>query len=168
MIWKKWFKNKQKTPSKRAIATVSGGMDITAYDLAMRYVGVKEVPGTKDNPLVLSMLRLDSQWPEHDEVPWCSGFMNWIAWHLRLPRSKSLMARSWLNVGKPVSLTQATPGFDVVILWRGNPDGPSGHVGLYAGKESGRIKILGGNQNNAVTITSYPENRLLGIRRLYG
>jgi len=78
------------------------------------------------------------------------------------------MARSWLNVGKPVSLDQAAAAFDVVVLWRGDPEGASGHVGLYAGRSNGKIKILGGNQNNAVTISSYPENRLLGIRRLYG
>ena len=168
MFWKRLFQPKKKVVSKKPAVTSAAGIQTTAYDLAMRYVGVKEVPGTKDNPIVLSMLRLDSKWPEHDEVPWCSGFMNWIAWHLRLPRSKSLMARSWLNVGKPVSLSDAEPGFDVVILWRGNPDGPSGHVGLYAGTGSGTIKILGGNQGNAVTISEYPKNRLLGIRRIYG
>ena len=162
MFWKKFFRKKTPSPPKES------GMAITAYDLAMRYVGIKEVPGTEDNPLLLAMRQLDNDWPEHDEVPWCSGFMNWIAWHLRLPRSKNLMARSWLNVGKPVSLTRAAPGFDVVILWRGTPEGASGHVGLYAGHSDGKIKILGGNQNNAVTIAEYPANRLLGIRRLYG
>ena len=167
MFWKKWARPKKK-PLKKVVISAGDSMNITAYDLAMRYVGIKEVPGTKDNPLLLSMLRLDNDWPQHDEVPWCSGFMNWIAWHLRLPRSKNLMARSWLNVGTPVPLSKATPGFDVVILWRGNPEGASGHVGLYAGQDNGKIKILGGNQNNAVTISAYPENRLLGIRRLYG
>ena len=66
------------------------------------------------------MLRLDQKWPEGDEFPWCSTFTNYIAWPLRLPRSKSLRARSWLLVGKPTSLENAVAGFDVVILKRGS------------------------------------------------
>ena len=30
------------------------------------------------------MLRLDAEWPEGDDVPWCSGFMNCVAWLLPL------------------------------------------------------------------------------------
>ena len=69
-------------------------MNITAFELAQRFVGVKEIPGSESNPMVLSMLRLDQAWPEGDEVPWCSAFVNYIAWLLRLPRSKALNARS--------------------------------------------------------------------------
>lgn len=70
---------------------------INAYDLAQRFNGMNELPGTLDNPQILAMLRLDTNVPEHDEVAWCSAFVNYIAWLLRLPRSKSLMARSWLT-----------------------------------------------------------------------
>ena len=56
----------------------------------------------------------------------------------------------------------------IYLVWVPTPEGASGHVGLYAGHSDGKIKILGGNQNNAVTIAEYPANRLLGIRRLYG
>jgi hypothetical protein len=54
-------------------------IELTAYDMAQRFVGVTEIPGTKDNSQILAMLRLDQQWPENDEVPWCSAFMNYIA-----------------------------------------------------------------------------------------
>ncbi len=148
-------------------------IELTAYDMAQRFVGVKEIPGTKDNSQILAMLRLDQQWPENDEVPWCSAFMNYIAWLLRLPRSKSLRARSWLLVGRPVTLEEAEPGFDVVILKRGggNQPGPEvieakGHVGLYAGHEGTKILLLGGNQSDSVCVARYPANRLLGLRRL--
>ena len=69
MFWKRLFQPKKKVVSKKPVVNSAAGIQTTAYDLAMRYVGVKEVPGTKDNPIVLSMLRLDSKWPEHDEVP---------------------------------------------------------------------------------------------------
>lgn len=140
-------------------------MLITAFDLAQRFVGIKEIPGAGDNPQILSFLRLDDAWPGHDEVPWCSGFANYIAWLLRLPRSKSLAARSWLDIGVAIDLDQATPGYDVVILSRGAP--PAGHVGLFAGRDGATVRVLGGNQGNTVSIASFPVERVLGVRRLY-
>ena len=140
-------------------------VEITAFEMAQRFVGITEVPGTKDNPTVMAMLKLDNSWPQNDEVPWCSAFANYIAWLLRLPRSKSLGARSWLNVGVPVKLEDAVAGFDVVILARGEP--PQGHVGFFAGSSPTMISVLGGNQGNKVSIQEYARDRLLGIRRLY-
>ncbi len=153
----------------------------SAYEIAERYIGMSEVPGTKDNPAILAMLKLDNQWPEGDEVPWCSGFVNWIAWHLRLPRSKSLMARSWLAVGEPIDHTVYRDddsklmerGFDVVILKRGGGDQPGpevlkapGHVGFYAGHDSKKVFLLGGNQGDSVSVAAFDWDRILGIRRL--
>jgi uncharacterized protein (TIGR02594 family) len=137
---------------------------VSAYSLAQRFVGIGEIKGTLDNPQILAMLKLDGNWPEHDEVPWCSAFTNYIAWLLRLPRSKSLAARSWLTVGIPVNLSDAIVDSDVVILSR---DG-GGHVGFYAGDDPLRheIMILGGNQGDKVCIASFSTDRLLGIRRL--
>lgn len=148
-------------------------IEISAFQLAQRFVGVKEVAGTASNPHILAMLRLDQDWPKDDDVPWCSAFMNYIAWLLRLPRSKSLRARSWLLVGQPIHLEQAETGFDVAILkrGRGNQPGPTvieapGHVGLFAAREGNNILILGGNQSDAVNLKPFSANRLLGIRRL--
>jgi uncharacterized protein (TIGR02594 family) len=119
------------------------------------------------------MLRLDNEWPENDETPWCSAFVNYIAWLLSLPRSKSLLARSWLSIGTRIDLANAVVGFDVCILKRGGGEQPGannytapGHVGFYAGRNEGTIKLLGGNQGNAVSIAEFPIERLIGIRRL--
>lgn len=148
-------------------------MDVTAYDLAQRFVGVKEVPGKTDNAMVVGMLRLDEAWPASDEVPWCSAFVNFVAWLLRLPRSKALSARSWLRVGVPVSLSEAQVGFDVVVLKRGSGKQPGpevvdapGHVGFYAGVEGPDVILLGGNQGDEVSLARYPMGRVLGVRRL--
>ena len=145
----------------------------SAYELAQRYVGVREVPGTASNPQILEMLRLDTNWPQDDSVAWCSAFVNYIAWMLRLPRSKSLMARSWLNVGEVIPLESAEPGFDIVILKRGsgNQPGPEvldapGHVGFYAGVDGTKVLVLGGNQSDSVSLAPYPKASILGIRRL--
>jgi uncharacterized protein (TIGR02594 family) len=123
--------------------------------------------------MVLSMLRLDNTWPQGDDVPWCSAFVNYIAWLLRLPRSKMLNARSWLTVGTPIQLDAAAPGFDVAILKRGGPDQPGpdviaapGHVGFYAGAEGPDLLVLGGNQGDSVSVARFRKESLLGLRRL--
>lgn len=146
-------------------------MNITAFDLAGRFVGIKEVNGTASNPAILGMLQLDGAWPKDDSVPWCSALVNWIAWLLRLPRSKSLRARSWLQVGLPIGLDQAKPGFDVVIFNRGGSPDPNviespGHVAFFARLDGEFVQVLGGNQGDSVSLARFPVADVLGVRRL--
>jgi len=149
-------------------------MEITAYDIAQRFIGIREVDGSVANPAILAMLRLDGDWPKDDSVPWCAAFTNYVCWLLRLPRSKSLRARSWLSVGTPVvEADRWEAAYDVVILQRGSgkQPGPSvidapGHVGFFSAQEGERIWILGGNQSDEVNVSSYPKSRVLGVRRL--
>ena len=149
------------------------GLFVNALDVASRFLGIEEAEGHTSNPQILAMLQLDSRWPAEDEVAWCSAFVNYVAWLLGLPRSKSLGARSWLTVGRPGTLSEAQLGFDVVILKRGtgNQPGPevinaAGHVGFYAGSEPGKVKLLGGNQGDMVSLATFPAERVLGVRRL--
>ena len=159
-------------------------MQITGFDLASRFIGIREVAGPVSNAHILAMLRLDNTWVEGDEIPWCSALVNYVCWLLRLPRSKSLAARSWLGVGIPIALEQARPGYDVVVLKRGGHDQPgpevmaaSGHVGFFAGVEhparvlgdpdNRQVLVLGGNQSDAVSVAPYRVERILGVRRLY-
>lgn len=140
-------------------------MNTTAFDLAQRWIGVSEVVGPNSNPFVLGMLQLDSSWITNDETPWCSAFVNFIAWQLRLPRSKSLAAHSWLTIGQTIELADAVPGFDVVVLSRGTQL-YAGHVGFFAGKQNDVISLLAGNQGNVVSIATFPVSRVIGVRRL--
>ena len=142
----------------------------SVFDMAQRFVSVKEIGGDTDNPQVMAFLKLDNSWPQHDEVPWCSGFANYVAWLLRLPRSKSLRARSWLQVGTPIDLSDAERG-DVVIFNRGGIHDPNviedkGHVGFFAGIEGDFIVVLGGNQGDQVKLSRYAKEDLLGVRRI--
>ena len=148
---------------------------MSPFDLAQRYVGtVLERPGKLDHPLIqwwlsLCGFGLDAA----DEVPWCSAFVNGMAWELRLPRSKSAAARSWLTVGTSAPLTSAKAGYDIVILQRGTGKQPGpevlnaqGHVGFFAGLEGKDILVLGGNQGNAVSVARFPASRVLGVRSI--
>jgi uncharacterized protein (TIGR02594 family) len=142
---------------------------MTVFDLAQRFVGeVTEIPGAGHSPFIQWCHESCGFGPDTpDEVPWCSSFVNRVAWLCRLPRSKSAAARSWLTVGTVVpDVAQAVVG-DIIILSRGAP--PSGHVGFFAGYDSAAkvIHLLGGNQSNGVTVAEFPVARLLGIRRLH-
>lgn len=144
----------------------------TPFELAARFMGLAEVPGAVHNPQILAMLRLDGAQVNDDETAWCSAFVNYIAWLMNLPRSRQLNARSWLDVGIPIQLSEAKPGWDVCIFWRGSRDAATGHVAffsssiLYEISTPKTIMVLGGNQGDKVSIAGYPAERLLGVRRL--
>ncbi len=146
---------------------------VSPLDLASRFLGIHEVSGSETNPLILGFLKLDDPWPTDDDIPWCSAFVNFIAFLLGLPRSKSLKARSWLSVGTSIPLEEAEPGFDIVILSRG-PDpqpGPEdqsapGHVGFFTELIPPYIRVLGGNQSDSVTIGAFRMESVLDVRRI--
>lgn len=163
------------------------------YDLAERFVGELEVSGRKHNPFIVWCHASTTGKFEEDEVPWCSSFINRLAWLLRLPRSKSAAARSWLSVGTAVPVEDARHG-DVVILKRGPGEQPGpavinapGHVTLFSGWETQpivssdlllphkyrvtlpeRFNGLGGNQSNGVTVALFKTADILGVRRIEG
>jgi hypothetical protein len=77
-----------------------------------------------------------------------------------------------------VDLADARVG-DVVILKRGagSQPGPEvvnapGHVGFFAGwkearqNETNDLLLLGGNQNDEVNLSSFPQSKVLGVRRV--
>ena len=151
-------------------------MELTPFVIAQRFEGLAEGAGAVDNPAIVAMLQLDASWAERDDVAWCSAFANTAAWLARHERSRSLRARSWLNVGIPIHPHDvAVPG-DVVILMRGggNQPGPEvikapGHVGFLAksiNPAATKVSVLGGNQGNRVSVAEFPRRRVLGIRRL--
>ena len=138
---------------------------LSLFLLAMEFYGLKEVVGAKNNPTIVGWFRdIGHSWVKNDETAWCSCFVNWLAWKLKLERSGALNARSWLEHGKEVTAPELG---DVLIFWRDLPNSWKGHVGLYAGEDNNYYYVLGGNQENQVNITPYLKNRLLGARRLH-
>jgi uncharacterized protein (TIGR02594 family) len=140
-----------------------------------QYYGVKEIPGAKSNPIIDQMLRSVGM-PAKDSIAWCSAFVNHVAGLCQAEQTDRAIARSWLTVGTEIytgssnpdfvvgQLTSAIPG-DVVILRRGNSTW-QGHVGFLYWRQENRCWVLGGNQSNRVCLKTYPNTRILGIRRL--
>ena len=142
-------------------------MPISCIELlveALKYYGIKEIPGPDHNASVVDFFHeIGYDHINDDETAWCSAFINYIAQKCGYESSGKLNARSWLDVGNEISLP--FPG-DIVIFWRGSKDSWTGHVGLYVNKLGSQIYVLGGNQSNQVNIYAYPESKLLGYRRL--
>lgn len=138
--------------------------------------GVVEVAGSGDNPRIVEYHRTTTL-PDHlaaeDETAWCSSFVNFCVQRAGYQGTRSARARSWLRWGVGVSIVEPPLGA-IAVMKRGgaNQPGPEvidaqGHVGFFVGfPEPGRVAFLGGNQSNAVNVSTYPAERLLGFRWL--
>ncbi len=134
--------------------------------IALQQYGVTEIKGQMDNKRIVNYFQeIGHSWVKDDETAWCSAFVNWVALKAGYKGSGHLTARSWLQIGHPI--TSPSVG-DIVIFWRVSKDSWKGHVGFYIShSQDGKyIYCLGGNQQNSVNISPYPTSRLLGYRTL--
>lgn len=94
---------------------------------------------------------------------WCADFVNATLAKAGQKGTDSGLARSFLKWGMEVTDPQVG---DIAVFSRGDPNGPYGHVGFFAGyNPDGTIRVLGGNQSDSVSYANYPADRLLGFRR---
>jgi uncharacterized protein (TIGR02594 family) len=130
---------------------------------ARRLIGTREIPGPRDNPVILDWARATRIPYDDDETPWCGLFMaHCIAATLPdepLP-ANPLGARNWLKFGRDMAPQMGA----ILVFSRGSVQSWSGHVALYAGEEAEMFHILGGNQSDTVSIAKIAKSRLLGAR----
>jgi uncharacterized protein (TIGR02594 family) len=131
--------------------------------IARQDLGIRELPGAAANPEIMRAWKYcDYAPPNGDETAWCSAKANEWLQRAGLPGTRQPNARSWLKWGS--GLAKPKPGC-ITVFWRGSPGGWEGHVALYIGPGApGKIKVLGGNQGNGVSIAEYSEAQLLGYR----
>jgi uncharacterized protein (TIGR02594 family) len=97
------------------------------------------------------------------KTAWCAAWLNATLGKAGMKGTGSNMARSFLDWGQEVSDPRRG---DIAVFTRGDPSGPYGHVGLFDGyNPDGTIRVLGGNQGDAVSIAAYSPDTLLGFRR---
>lgn len=126
------------------------------YHVAWRERGVKEIVGVGSNPRIDEYQTATTYAANNDAVAWCSSFVNWVMREAGIPRTRLANARSWLDWGQ--KLTVPRRGCVVVLKRGSNPK--EGHVAFYVSESGDRL--LGGNQDNQVKISSYPKASLLG------
>ena len=133
--------------------------------------GVAEVPGSRDNPRIVDYHACTrGRGRFGDATHWCSSCLCWAFEQCGMPHPRSKRARDWLQWGE--ELLEPRLGC-VMVLWRapaGTPlalarRSPFGHVTLYEGLErDGRLRGLGGNQGNRLSIVPYARRRVLSFR----
>lgn len=150
-------KDGPKTASQAIGGDTSSGSPI---EVASTLIGKGEVP---DRDTIKEYLANGGVNLDPATTAWCAAFVNATLGQTGGKGTGSNLARSFLNWGDAVDKPQKG---DVAVFSRGNPNGPYGHVGFFEGyNPDGSIKVLGGNQGNAVSIASYAPDRLLGFRR---
>jgi uncharacterized protein (TIGR02594 family) len=145
-------------PDATPTATPAGGSDPIWIKWARSKLGQKEVPGPGDNPEIASWYHLTtlpkSMW--HDATAWCAVFVNAAFMLNNIASLRSARAFDYRSFGKAVTTPQKG---DVVVF-------SFSHVAFFLRDlGNGRIECIGGNQSDAVTITSYDKDDVDCYRR---
>lgn len=125
-------------------------------------LGVRETPGPVSTRRILEYRKLGECTLGGDDgaVPWCAIFVNAAVRMAGLKGSGNAMARGFLKWG----VRLAGPAKGAIVVFSSSRGPVSGHVGFYVGETRTHIRVLGGNQSDAVSIASFPKNRVLGYR----
>lgn len=127
---------------------------------ARRYLGVREIKGPKNSPVIQGWLKNLNAWWTDDETAWCGTFVAQVMHEsgCKLPQHW-YRARAWLDWGNPL----AGPEVGAIVVFERGP--AFGHVGIVTGRTAaGDLLVLGGNQGDAVSIAAFPRQRVIGYR----
>ncbi len=94
------------------------------------------------------------------EDGWCSAFVNWSLKQAGIVGTNDAAAEPWMRWG--IEPETPVPGCVVVLKKEGQ-----WHVGFYMGtseNNDSRIRVLAGNQSNAVNVKTWPKAKVKGYR----
>lgn len=122
-------------------------------ECARKYVGVKEIKGSKHNPTIISWLDKLKAWWKDDETAWCGTFVA-----ICLQTSGIKVPKFWMRAldysNYRTKLDKPAYGCIAVKKRTGG-----GHVTFVVGKTaSGKLVCLGGNQSDMVCYALYNES----------
>lgn len=126
---------------------------------ARKHIGLKEIPGAKNNPVISAWLKGLGAWWTDDATPWCGAF----AAHCLKAAGRDIpknwfRAREYETYG--LQLTRPAYGCIVTFTRQGG-----GHVGFVVGEDAaGNLLVLGGNQADGVNIAAFPKARATSYR----
>lgn len=127
---------------------------------AIAELGVSEAYGPKNNPRIIEYHQATTLKANDDLTAWCASFVCWCLEQAGYKSTQSAWAKDYISWGKKVE--RPYPGC-IVIFHRGSRN-QYGHVGFYLSEKNGKIKLLGGNQSNKVSIGYYSKRKLIGYR----
>lgn len=124
----------------------------------MKHIGLKEIPGSKHNSVIVGWLKQLSAWWTDDETPWCGVYVAHCMRTAGLVVPKYYMrAKAW---GEEWGQTLAEPAEGCIVVFERQG---GGHVGFVVGvTPDGFLAVLGGNQGNSVSIGKFNRDRVVG------
>lgn len=136
---------------------------------AKRYLGVHEIRGEVDNPLIVKWFEdAGAPWIKDDESAWCSAFACGVAREAGAYNPRTVRAQAWMKIpaahGLQLrSMKDLVPG-DFIVVTRGEG---LFHVTICHSKNEKWLMGLGGNQVNSVNVSPYDKHRFVGGVRLF-
>ena len=128
--------------------------------IARRDIGLREIKGPKHAGRIVQMLQRLGAWWRDDETPWCGVAVGaWLtAAGLPIPKHY-YRALAWADYGSGLVLPRQ--GAIAVLTRKGG-----GHVALVTGASHDykHVRLLGGNQGDAVTEAWFPASRITTYR----
>ena len=129
--------------------------------IARGEIGTREGRGGANNPRVLEYLR-GVGIHGNDTTPWCAAFARWCLDQAGInTQGITGRAKSFSEASSMERIDKPTHG--CICVFHRPPRPTSGHVGFFDGMKGGSIRLLGGNQSDAVNIKGYSTNRLVGF-----
>jgi uncharacterized protein (TIGR02594 family) len=134
------------------------------WEIALLEYDTAEIIGLQNNPKILEYAKeIGATWVSNDETPWCAIFMQWCLMKADKPFSYLANARSFLNYGLQTDRPELG---DIAVLWRDSPTAKTGHVAFFIKENDNTVWLLGGNQNNKVTILPFNKKQVLSYRKI--
>ena len=134
--------------------------ELTHVAIARKYIGLPEIKASNRHPTIDAWAKtLSGKWLLGQ--PWCGTFCAQVfkeaGLEHKIPK-EFFRAKAWENAGTKLD----KPAYGCVVTF--TRDG-GGHVGIVVGKtKTGMLKVLGGNQSNAVNIADFDPKRVTAYR----
>ncbi len=134
-----------------------------------RFIGIAETPGVKNSPELMAVLdwadgRQDGKTigANNDDEAYCAKGVCAVLELEKIVSPRNPAARSFQKWGQELD----GPALGaIVVFWRKSINGPYGHVGFVAGRDSsGNVMCLGFNQSDSINIRAFPMARVLSFR----
>lgn len=131
--------------------------------VALGEIGViEDVRPGKSNPRVSQYHAITRAGAATDDVPWCASFVGFCLEMAGVTSTKSKAAASYATWGEACD----SPYFgSVIVFGKSDPDAKgTGHVGFCLGVSGPDVYVLGGNQNNRVSIATRKKSAIVATR----
>lgn len=150
------------------------GMNLADRASAFLNQGIREISGPTSHPQILAWLkRTEKLWPtdlpvDDSRYAWCGVFVgNMVLDDMAAGNTTRAQppkyfqgAIKWATWGKTVTKKAAQRG-DVVVLTRTGGH----HVAIVSSINDNGVKVIGGNQGDALSVVEYPWTKVVAVRR---